>query len=222
MDRASPCSSTRPRAAARAARALPRVERAPARARRRLPHRRHARPRPCARACAATPPRAGDVAVTLSGDGLSAASSASLRECPGAVARDPARRARQRRRTRARHPLATSTRRARSSPRGVERDLDIGDVGGTLVHRHRLARLRLRRQPDRERRALAARPARLRLRRPARARGLAARPLHAAARRRAASSSRATRSPPCNSRYYGGGMRLAPARSSTTACSTSC
>ena len=56
---------------------------------------------------------AGEVTVTLSGDGLVGCVVGVLREFPGCRARDPAGRARQRHRADARHPARDRGRRAR-------------------------------------------------------------------------------------------------------------
>ena len=95
--------------------------------------------------------------------------------------------------------------------RGVERRSRRGRRRGPLVHRHRLAGVRLRRQPDRQRGAVAAGQPRLRLRGAARAGGLEARALRGRPRRRRAARLHGLDSvAAANSKAYGGGMYAAP------------
>ena len=170
---------------------------------------------------ARTAAAAGEATVTLSGDGLIGCVVGALRDVPGAVlgilpggrGNDTARmlthpvQARGRLRGHRRRRVARDRRRRRRGP---------------LVHRDRLAGLRFRRQPDRQRRALAAGQARLRLRRDARARGLEDGPLRAARRRRAGHEHRLLGRRLQLRLLRRRDARRARRRRSTTACSTSC
>ena len=93
---------------------------------------------------------------------------------------------------------------------GTTQTIDVGEVERPALPLHRQLRVRLRREPDRQRDQVAEGQPRLPLRRAASPRGLEARPVHAHARRRAARGDRATRSAAANSKAYGGGMFIAP------------
>ena len=153
-----PSSSTPTPAAAARRGCCPRPRPRCAASARRLPHR-DARARSSTRASWRARPRdAGEIVVTLSGDGLVGAVAGRAARARRRGARRPARRARQRLRPRARHPARRRRRRPsrRWSPR-ARAPARPRPRRRAPVHRHRLAGLRLRRQPHRQRGAVAPR-----------------------------------------------------------------
>ena len=161
------------------------------------------------RALAARPRESGELPVAFSGDGLVGAVAGALRGRPGATLGIlPGGRGNDFARVLGipLEPVEACDVLAAGRPRTV----DLGGCRRAAVHRHRQPRLRLRRQPDRQRGAVPPGDAGLRLRRAAGPGRVAARALHRRRRRRPARRSRGWSVGAANSKAYGGGMYAAP------------
>ena len=159
--------------------------------------------------------------VTLSGDGMLGAVAGALRDVPGAVVGVlPGGRGNDFARVR-RHPARRRGGVRRASPTACARADRPRPGRRAALHRDRVARLRLRRQPDRQRGARAPRRARLRLRRAARAGAWKPAAFSRRGRRRAARVLRLGRRRRRTPRPTAAACSSRPTPSSTTARSTS-
>ena len=164
-------------------------------------------------------PPSGEITVVISGDGLIGQVGGALAEHRGDHGRD-LRRARQRLRPGARDPRRRRRAPWRCSPAGdTPRDRRRRGQRPALPL-HRELRVRLGREPDRERGAAGQGPPRLRLRGAAGARRLEAGRRSRSRSTASASSCAATGSPSPTARPTAAACTPPPTPSSTTACST--